>query len=457
MPGANKRPLPKTKFANVEVDGFGPAHLDDVSLWNGVNRFNHKQHTMNQDEYQFCLGYLRYLFPLLQYHSDKLDNSKIAELIVEHSDKSAGDPFIEFGCPVKADALAAYGVDGLLEIYDNNFTVISATLKDEVRDLSKDARFFRPQCCASYAKGSQLFYNQNEYMMSQPLQSHVFVKFQTPGPDLITLFESLNGDKYDADGRSWDANFPLVAASIICDFRSGANYDEVHEYYSRIYNGLTCVDGYLFHLRGNASGHVNTSVDNCLLHCILFALHSYRNNIFSYQKLEDLVSYWCCGDDLVWSSHSSIFAPAELEKTYNSMGVFLEFSSMRPMDLFDLSFVGSTPVKYHYLGRELLLYKGRVGKLLAKFKIHRRKMTPIEHLQKMCSIAALLLADEKLFDSLYTIIMDFVHKGIASNFFAPSDPTMLGCIGYIQRHNLVMQYTNWERGSHFSSFPPSDF
>ncbi len=427
------------------VDGFGPAHLDTVSLWNGVNNFLHSQFALSLSEYEYALGYLRYCFPLIDKYSSLTCDADVVDLVVQHGDKSSGDPFIEFGYPNKLSALDAYGLDGLRDFYQSHHVAISSTLKDEIRDVTKDARFFRPQDVSSYVEGATLFSSQNEYLMSDPINTPIFLMFSTPGRAISRLFERMFGSKYAADGRKWDANFPLVFAMIIAQFRAcgSLSLERVERYYRQCYNGLTGVAGHLLNLIGNPSGHFNTSVDNCLAHMCFFAVHAFRSGL-SYSDIKSTVEYHCCGDDLLWCDRTQIFCPVRLEATYNSLGMYLEFESYETSSIYELSFVGSTPVDYYYFGTKVLLYIGRKTKLLAKLRCKRRKSTCLDVLSKMCSICSLLFADKSTYDTIRQLIDQFVFTCVSRGDLSLQDARVIGLLAAVQPATLLRQYMSWE-------------
>jgi len=412
-------------------------------VWNGCQNFLHPHGTLTFDAFCYILGYLLHVFPFIKQFSSLSSDKEVEDIIAKHAQKSAGDPFIEQGYPEKLVALKYFGLAGLRKIYGQYMSVIAQTLKDEIRDITKDARLFRPQDVGSYQEGATLFNHQNEYLMSRPLDTPIFLKFSTPGPMISQLFQSLWGLIYAADGRKWDAHFPLVFAMIIAVFRStDENRERVFDYYARMYNGYTSVRGWLMRLAGNPSGHFNTSVDNCLGHMCFFAYHSYKHKL-TYAQVDDVVEYHCCGDDLLWCTESEIFSPKNIENTYNEMEMYLEFESYEPSPIYDLSFVGSTPVDYQYYCRKLLLYHGRPNKLSAKFKIRRIKAQPIDTLSKMVSICTLMFA-HPLYEQMKKLIFQYIEHNCSLSLLSWLDPRVIGLVAAIEKNSLLVQYTRWE-------------
>lgn len=412
-------------------------------------KFQHPQVTWNEDEASFALRYLHYLFPMIRQNSVEASDTIVQEKILEHKDKAAGFPWFALGACTKKEAFEKFTLEQLEDYYRDNTSIISSTLKDELRPINKDARFFRPQDVSSYIEGVRLFHHQNEYMCKVH-KSPLFLQFVTPGRDLPYMFSQLSSfssNMYAADGSAWDANFPLFASTIIATFRAqgfeGEKDERIARYYQMMYDGYTNVGGHLLNLVGNPSGHHNTSVDNALLHCILMAIHAYRSGI-PIEYIEQELFFRVCGDDLVYASRDKIFEPRKLSETYSSLGVYLEFESLEPQQLEDLSFCGVSPFFRNVNGTPSLMYVLSGKRAEAALVIDKKKRTPVQLLAKIASIAQLLFADETRFKIAVKVfhrrLTDYVDTGQLSLF----DVNVVGLLRSIEPTVLLRQYLCWE-------------
>lgn len=432
-PGPPARPLPRTKFVTVSSEEYSPAPLDETSLWNGVLKFAHPQQLMPSKFTPYAIAVLDHFYPLLASSSTCASNQEIEAKIrdPDHASKISGYPCSELGYPSKLRALEAYGIDGLARMYDCATPVIGATLKDELRPTGKDARFFRPQDVSSYAEGIRLFEHQNEYIAGNLFAHPSFFKFCTPGTDLSFMYKRLfehRGDLYDADGASWDANFPLAIAEILCYWRSREHEapDRVRRYYEAMYNGYTAVGGHLFHLVGQPSGHVLTTTDNCLANIVLMSYHAWRNKL-PLEEFLNGVLFYCCGDDLVWSDRTKLFYPEALSESYHELGVYLEFSSLEPVSRFDLTFVSTHPRVVKINGVPFLSYVYDAHRLKSKGSSFKSR-EPKQILAKIASYCQLSFFDEDLYryfrDFLLRMHADYVSRSLV----AFNDPDVVGAI-----------------------------
>jgi len=444
-------PLPISKFLPTGCrEGFVPAPLDAVSLWNGVAKFFHDQHTLDAGAARYLEQYLDSLYPLLIVHSTLSTNDRISELFhsADHARKAAGYPFNQCGCSKKLEAFEHFGgVEGLLSIYAEDTTVIGSTLKDELRPSGKDARFFRPQDAASYAEGARLFDTQNIYLLSCILISPMFGQYQSPGVDLTHALWSLKdfGLLHDADGVRWDANLSLAICEFICWWRSRDHPDPkaVKEYYRRMYNGYTTVGGWLFNLKGNPSGHFLTSTDNSLAQMCLMALHAYKEGM-SIPDFKQTVRYFCCGDDLVWADRSGKFNPVQLNQTYNAHGAYLEFSSIEPLDFFDLSFVSVHPRIRTYLQTSYSTYVYDPTRLRGKMSCFRKASNALDRLAKLVSYCQLAFGDEQLYAELYGRMMQWLEGAARAGQIDMLSQSVVGLLASCIPSALAVQYFNFE-------------
>jgi len=442
--------LPQSKLVKVHPGEcpFAPAPLDEFSLWNGVRKFDRVQGLIDPRSFQYIFYYLDRLFPFLSLKSEIATDLEIDDALndPDHASKASGFPCDLLGHGTKLDAYNYFGRETLEAYYQGNTSVVGCTLKDELRLIGKDARLFRPQDVCSYIEGSRLFYHQNQYLMSQPLTTPLFVKFTSPGPDIVIARKDLDvhsPNTYGADGSQWDARFPLCVAQMICHWRSKCfDAKRVQTYYRMMYNGFTSVCGWLYNLVGQPSGHYNTTIDNCLCHCILMAYHAWLSGL-SVLEFMDQVKYKCCGDDIIWSDTSGKFSPVDLSKTYYSVGVCLEFESLEPTK--GPIFVGSVPCTRLYNGTNVQGYVNRWEKAYSSSLYSRRKATPIQRLAKLCSLASCMFFDVDKFRVLRALFDETLARYVDSGAVSLTDPDVGGFVASLNIDRLMARYTGWEK------------
>lgn len=426
-----------------------------MSLSNGCAKFLHTQESVSPFEVQYMTGYLHHMFPDFERHSVNATDAEVLAQISEHAHKAAGEPWCWKGATNKGDALRLFGLSQLRKYYSENTVVVGSTLKDEIRLVGKDARLFRPQDVSSYVEGSTLYYHQNEYLMKAH-ESPIFIKFVVPGLDIPKMFdnlEQLHGQNFASDGIQWDSHYPLILAAIIAEFRSCGELDplRVQRYYSMMYNGFTSVLDGIVHLVGQPSGHYNTSVDNSLAHLLMFALHACRKH-WTYEELDREVRYYTCGDDLIWSTLSDDFIPSELERTYNSVGMYLEFESYVSKDVNQLTFVGVRSVEYTHRGITQKLFTMVSDKSWASLHILKRKVKPLDQLAKIASLAILWFCDSHRFEhavnTFHQVLTSFTTQGVLRD----GDPVVKGLKRVLDKDYLFNTYCSWEKAER-SRFP----
>lgn len=393
---------------------------------------------------RFAIDYLDGIFPYMSQFSSPLshDETMLLYNVNDHVDKASGYPWVFLGCPTKGQC-----VDKHPDFYKFPISVLNCTLKDELRLIGKDARLFRPASAHDYYTGLRLFSRSNEYMQSCLISSPMFTKFVHPGTHVSTMFRTIrdhNGDKYDADGASWDANFGLSLAEIILTWRLRhapvESHADIVQYYRSMYNGWTNVGGVLYHLIGQPSGHFCTTVDNTLGSMICMCYNAYRHNIplgtFSKEVL-----FYSCGDDLIWSDRTGLFTPEQVFESYKSFGCYLEFGSLEPLDLVNLSFVGQSPV-YTDHG---LQYHGKVDKTRASVLWCRRSATVVDKLQKLvaCAINMRWSPD---FQYYSTVISSYFGHIIHNHLASLEDPSIKSLIKVSHPDHIARLYTRLENG-----------
>jgi len=429
---------------------YQPAPLDCCSLYNGLAEFNYPQNSVSSDFVSYALAALDMFFPLLAQHSSLAsDEFVISQLMSsEHSGKAAGYPCNYYGATTKLEALTDFGFEQLKQWYHSSpISVIGITLKDELRPIGKDARLFRPQDVTAYIEGTILFAVQNAYLMANLLAHPLFVQFITPGIALAQLRRMLSafGNVWSSDGTWWDTQFPLWVASILCYWRSrymdSTTRSRVEEYYKRMYNAFCTCGGWLFQLVGQPSGQVNTTVDNSLGHIVLMAYHAWSHGM-PLSVFRENILFFCCGDDLIFSSKHLFFSPVPISTSYASVGVFLEFDSLEPN--VSSTFCGTVPASRKWHGLEIVGYKNRERKMQASCAYRHKKMSNLDHLQKLCSITQLMFMDENIFDALRKACFDFYAKCVVDSSIPSFSPDALGALRSTDPDFLVRKYTGWE-------------
>lgn len=384
---------------------------------------------------------------MMTLNSDELTGTKFTlNLCSKELEKAAGIPWRFDGMNEKRTVIEKVGLVELNQYYKTHQSILSSSLKDELRLVGKDARLFRPQDVSSWLEAIKLFHNQNEYIAR--CQAPCFLRFVTPGLDITHAFSRLRefgGNMYAADGSQWDAHYPLVMAALICRWRidCGANPRRVRRYYSMMYNGFTAVLGHILHLVGQPSGHFLTSVDNALCHVCFFLIHAHRHNM-SLECFLRNVLFFCCGDDLVWSDKSGLFTPMLLAETYISFGMSLEFESLDPSPLENLSFVGVNPCILEENGLKVWLYSLKPGRVAPKMFFSRKNRSTLDTIAKLSSLCQLTFADKPLYDTIYGALQRVIGDGIARGELSFNDARVSGCLRAAGRHELFTKYLQLE-------------
>lgn len=367
---------------------FWPAPLDALSVSNGVAKFDHVQMPLDPSFVEYAFAYLDLCFPAIDLFTDTIDHQTATEILLDddHAEKASGYPWCFLGGPTKSTA-----VEKFPDFSSYPFSVVNCTLKDEIRPAGKDSRLFRPASLHDYFEGLTLFQRSNVYMQNLLLRCPVFTRFVHPGRHVSLLFALLSehgGDLYDADGSQWDAHYPVCVAELIMNWRLKHTADplirkRIVKYYSAMYYGWTNCFGTLVHLEGQPSGHFLTTIDNSLCQMVCMAFHAWRLGLPLATFQRD-VRYFCCGDDLVWSDRTKRFDPRSLHQSYSLLGCYLEFGSLSPRKLTELSFVGQTCV----LVDGVIRYHGKVERTLSAVSYHKKTASRLEQLQKiaMCCL-----------------------------------------------------------------------
>lgn len=420
---------------------YQPAPLDVLSWENGVAKYVHPQRTVDVSFYDYAEAVLDKFFPNMQLYSKLRSEEYVISMVTsgEHAGKASGFPWNYQGSTTKKDSYEKYG-DTFAAC---PFHILSATLKDELRPTNKDSRLFRMQATHDYMEGMRLFDVMNDFFASRKIVSPAFICYVTPGVDVSLVYETLvrfGGGLYDADGSAWDANFPLFIAEFLCYWRSRffslEDRKRIKHYYRNMYNGFTNVAGYVLHMVGQSSGHFNTTTDNSLGNIVAMSYVAYKNGL-SVNEFTSQVKFFVCGDDLVWSNRT-IFTPTEVGNCYADIGIYLEFGSLEPSAVQDITFVGTLPVI-----RDRIRYHGRLEKLQASCYYRKKKHTVRDTIAKLCSITAM-----SFYSEYYQTFYDLTYKYLS--FVGTTQPHWLldlevaSSLRTIQFDVLTRLYNQWE-------------
>lgn len=446
-------PLPQSKYEDIVSNGYAPAPLDPVSVWNGVLKYQHAQvdpDVVEREAWRYVEDVLDYYFPMMPLYSGMSLQQQAVEsaLDSDHADKSSGFPWNLMGFPTKKRAIEAFGADALLRYYRENGTMLYGTLKDETRPVGKDARLFRLTSVDAYLEAYMLFEQQNQYLTSRLGEHPIFARFSTPGFDLSRMYKQLyehNGHFYDMDAAGWDTCFPNVVASFLAYYRSrgrsAAEKRRIYEYYQHMYCGYTVVAGWQLHLIGQSSGHFLTTTDNSLANIVFMSMHAYYAGL-SVEEFIHLVRFFDCGDDLVWSDRSGFFTPEAVARTYLRFGMYLEFTQLEPLKFEDLTFVSTHPMFVKLRGVRVISYSYEPSRILGKMMITKKKATPIDKVMRMASYCMLMFNTHyaQFYDILITMIADYISKGEID----PRDPKLLGVMRSTSYSSISDLYWDFE-------------
>lgn len=429
---------------------YAPAPLDTLSIANGVAKYLHPQKTLPTDFLEYAEMVLDMFFPLMNIHSNSLTIEQAREITLDpdHAPRACGYPWDIRGCTTKLQAVTKFG-----EQFEScPWHFLNAVLKDELRPIGKDARLFRMQSVHDFEAAQVMYHEQNEYIASCIFTSPVFVKFATPGTDLSRLYENLQkfGDNCsDADANAWDANYPLAIAEFLCYWRQRYMPERTHErhrqYYADVYNGYTIVGGRVFHLVGQSSGHLNTTIDNSLGNIVAMSYVAWSNRL-TLTQFVDQILFYVCGDDLIWSNRG-VFTPREVGTRYLELGIYLEFTSFEPLPVLECTFVGTLPVQ-----RDRIRYHGRPDKLQATMCFKKRSHTVLDVVSKMASVAML-----SYYSDLYSTFKDMTHAYVMAR--AKENPAVLASTAIasylrcMEPRFLDVLYNAWEVSSFYSQKP----
>jgi len=251
------------------------------------------------------------------------------------------------------------------------------------------------------------------------------------------------GNIYCYDGAQNDAHFAIVLARLIYNLRLKYLPSEYHSllrrYYEYVYLGFISVDGFLFRFPGNLSGQFNTMIDNSLLTLAICMLHAIRANIAYESFLEDY-HFFILGDDLLILDSTELYAPFSLEKTYRSLGMYLESPKAISYTYDEITFMGVHTSMYQ--GKPFYHYDE--VKLLDSYNYHK-DIRDWDKILSKCVAINMLLFSSRLFPSLrqHTLSMLFDH---GSDLMKRTVPQLL------DETYLLNLYTSFESLNAHGSF-----
>jgi hypothetical protein len=436
-------PLPKSKIVKqqfVDIDftsPYVPAPIDDVSLVNGVLKFDHSQCLLDQGQISYLIARFEETFAPVLSLKETLTPEQAVERI--NLTSASGWPYSGLYGPTKGDAIEKLGIDVLHENFQQYTPLSTSTLKVELRLAGKDSRLFRMSDVATVLKGQELFGLQNDRLIAHPMVNHIATGFPTPGPILCNIWTVLarsekRGFKFlSGDGSQWDAHFPLAFAQVICECRKRFLPEHVHEdidrYYSSMYNGYTVVAGLPYHLIGNPSGHINTSTDNSLLQLMLIWLFQRQFDIRDCDCL-----YWVCGDDLIVGSSNEAFTGNRYNEFCNTFGVYMEFLSETTTPFDELLFIGSHPVRD---GSAIIKYCYDEVRQMSVLCYTRKGLLVHDYLSACASIAT-----NTFYSSTYDRVIQLMHQ--ITSTYDLVDEKARSLLQSCSRHRLHMVYNGFE-------------
>lgn len=377
-----------------------PAPIDMISLKNGLFKFEHNQKCVKVTETAYLFHHLNDSFGwlLASVYGSLVPLSGVPDWLVR--DSTPGFPYALIYGTTKEAVLKHRSCEELWSDFLNYTCILSSTLKVELREIVfekyyqddlessegtiKDARLFRPGCIASIVAAVHMFGFQNQALASAPFETGISLGMSTPGYDfckLWLLILKFAGHVRSYDGASWDANFQLWMAEIICLFRMkylpAAYGEKCQRYYSMMYNGVTNVLGNLLHLVANPSGHYNTSIDNSLGEIMNVWLYCYRRGID-----EKDIKFFVCGDDLIVTTRTDLFTTSSFLESTASTGSYLTALLPEEVPFYDNVFCGTHPV----LVDGAVKYTYDEDKQLSSLCYKTRKSSYEDFFSKLCSI-----------------------------------------------------------------------
>lgn len=424
----------------MEIEGFGIAPLDMISLMNGLLKWEHPYGTVSHEEFYVTLEWLNAIYGSI-IHVPQWTPNQALEAIDKQ--KSAGYPHSQIYGHTKGDTLQNMNWDQIMSEFLDHLQVFVATLKDENRKEGKDARLFVPANIIMVAVGNFLFGAQNEAIMNSHSKGSIKIGMETPGSGAYAFWRELykaEGTYCHTDGPQNDSHFSPVVAMILRDFRKQHLPDNmtklVNLYYDMAYRMKTLCRGALIEMIGQPTGHTNTASDNSLGYLTLCILHAVRNRMtFDEFKTIHLA---IMGDDMIWCDPTGLFTPTKMSVTWNSVGMYLESPSDNTV-FWDLQFCGMTPMMRDVEGQSYLLYVYQKERLLSSLNLVKKSASPAQRLMKLVSIATLLFADKEVFCEVKELAYKYAERH--HEYMTMND---LMILGYLQDLPQLRLHTGLE-------------
>jgi hypothetical protein len=435
--------LPRTKLTYeplIEAEGYGISPLDMQSVTNGILKWQHDQFTITENEHFELIHWLDALYGHI-VHKQPWSKEEALEACVDT--KASGFPYCKLYGPYKGQVKKHMTYDDLENDFINYSQLFTVTLKDECRKQGKDSRLFVPANMSMVVVGNRLFGAQNEAIAQCSEDYPIKIGLQSPGAGACKLwreFYNAKGLCYQSDGAANDAHFSLAIARVIRDFRSKHLPAELRKLVNRYYDMAYCMKanarGAVVNLFGQPTGHTNTASDNSFGYLLICMLHAMRNGM-NFEEFKE-VHLAIMGDDMMWRTENRLFSPLELEKTFNSVGMYLE--SPNDGSTFDtLTFCGMHPIVREVLGVKYLLYHYGEEKLLNSMNFIKKTMTPAQRLLKLMSITTLMFGKKETFDKLKEVV--FLYASNNSDSLTKSDTS---CLGFLNELAQLRLHTSLE-------------
>jgi hypothetical protein len=438
-------PLPKTDLVlqtfmplNVPVS-FLPAPLDFISFFNGLEKCIHHQSLLLDDEVLFLQHVLDWtygpVFGGVYGLNIPLDDSLISWIV---PNTSPGFPYTLCCGSDKETVLRKLSIESLYNDFLTTSSVLSGTLKDELRPFYKDARLFQPAPLDSIVAAIHLFGQQNQAMVHSCHQIRSGIGMETPGFDVVLMWRKLYkfaNNHYDADGSQFDVHVPLWAIELVLWLRLKYSSSDMRPfvklYYRKMYWGYLNAFGNLLAFIAQRSGQYNTASDNDIVS---------HMNVWLYCKFAKIplneILFYTCGDDLIIACDHSNFSVRDFIACSVRHGIFLEFKSYNPTPFEEATFCGTHPI-FH--PRDGLVYTYDESKQLGSLLWCSRKSSVDEFFQKLTSITSNLYYSPS-FDWAEQVCVQYFTEVLHGVFH------MKGSFRSILRQVLRARYLNLESG-----------
>jgi len=440
-----KRPLPQTKYVYTPIHNepanYSPARLDSDAVEAGVLKYAGKQHkSLSSFEFFTVLRWMKWIFGAT-LEGPMVTPEEALDMV--NGEKAAGTPYDFMYGNKKQHSLNHMSFEDFVNDFWTYDQLHLGTLKDEMRPIGKKARFFVPVNICLVVIYNFLFGAQNNRLIDNHHDLPTKVGMSAPGYEAFQFFNKIRyyeakGKKtVDADGQRWDAliNYSLVL--LVRELRKAYMPEEYHKWvdraYDQVYAGTTLIDGFGIRLFGQLSGQTNTTSDNTLVHCALMCLHAVREGM-TFSEFREDVHFNIVGDDLLYQYSDPRFSVFSLEKTWNSLGMYMESRGDVPAT--ECTFVGMTPCQYN----GLWIYKFRELKNLDSMNYTKKSSLPKQRISSLVNLTMGIFADQKYFHLLRNYTFEYAKSQWAS--LDEEDKTLLGML---EPQTMLKLYVGTER------------